>query len=94
MQVQHPQYVGSVATVLGAAVLVSLPAWQTPRAGPCPALRCPAPPPVLQPIVPLLVSSCRLQVWSQAPAGLGLLVGYWTALYVVTAFQESKLHLD
>ena len=35
-----------------------------------------------------------LQVWTQAPAGLGLLVTYWTLLYAITAFQESKLHLD
>ncbi|EFN59374.1 hypothetical protein CHLNCDRAFT_137846 [Chlorella variabilis] len=52
--VSHPQYVGSVASILGAAVLV----------------------------------------WSQAPAGLGLLVCYWTLLYVATAFQEDKLHVD
>lgn len=54
MQVSHPQYVGSVATVLGAAAIV----------------------------------------WTQAPAGLGLLVAYWAGLYAATAFQESKLHLD
>lgn len=34
------------------------------------------------------------QVWSQAPAGVGLLLAYWTALYVATAFQESKLHVE
>ena len=34
------------------------------------------------------------QVWTQAPAGLGLLVAYWTGLYLATAFQESKLHVE
>jgi hypothetical protein len=33
-------------------------------------------------------------VWSQAPAGLGLLVFYWTLLYVATAVQEDKLHVE
>ena len=37
---------------------------------------------------------CVMQVWSQAPAGLGVLVAYWTALYVATGFQESKLHVE
>jgi methylene-fatty-acyl-phospholipid synthase len=46
--VAHPQYVGSVLSVWGAAVM-----W-----------------------------------WSQAPDGLGLLVGYWTLLYVFTGMME------
>ncbi|KAL4430840.1 hypothetical protein ABPG75_006096 [Micractinium tetrahymenae] len=52
--VSHPQYVGSVATVLGGAALV----------------------------------------WTQAPQGLGLLTLYWTLLYVATAIQEDKCHVD
>lgn len=46
--VAHPQYVGSVLSVWGAAVM-----W-----------------------------------WTQAPDGLGLLVGYWTLLYVFTGIME------
>jgi len=30
-------------------------------------------------------------VWGQAPAGLGALVLFWTALYVVTGYQEDRL---
>lgn len=30
------------------------------------------------------------QVWSQAPVGLGMLVTYWTLLYVLTGIQEGK----
>lgn len=44
--------------------------------------------------VALPAPSLRPQVWSQAPAGLGLLVFYWTLLYVATAVQEDKLHVE
>lgn len=30
-------------------------------------------------------------VWVQAPPGLGVLVAFWTGLYVVTGVQEDKL---
>jgi protein-S-isoprenylcysteine O-methyltransferase Ste14 len=30
-------------------------------------------------------------LWTQAPAGLGLLTAYWTVLYIITGFQESYL---
>ena len=30
-------------------------------------------------------------LWTQAPAGLGLIAAYWTLLYVITAFWEDKL---
>ena len=123
--VSHPQYVGSVASILGAAVLVRLGVgggvrlvcwgcWLGGRlvagagvgvggqaeaeaaAGkglPSSWGRCRGPGNTFmfrQEItrVPLA------QVWSQAPAGLGLLVCYWTLLYVATAFQEDKLHVD
>ena len=45
-------------------------------------------------LAPALLLPAALQVWTQAPVGLGLLVTYWTLLYVITAFQESKLHVD
>ena len=35
-----------------------------------------------------------LQVWSQAPVGLGGIVLYWVCLYIATGFQESKLHVE
>lgn len=35
-----------------------------------------------------------LQVWTQAPQGLGLLVLYWSLLYLATAIQEDKCHVD
>jgi protein-S-isoprenylcysteine O-methyltransferase Ste14 len=111
--VSHPQYVGSVATLLGMAALVSglamvpnsarhreqRPHWQAGlwrgRRG---SLRKPAKCTFAH---PQSRSHSRrhpprrpLQVWTQAPAGLGALAFYWTMLYVVTAFQESKLHID
>jgi methylene-fatty-acyl-phospholipid synthase len=30
-------------------------------------------------------------VWTQAPAGLGLLAAYWTVLYIITGWMESSL---
>ena len=39
----------------------------------------------------LSVWGLALAVWAQAPPGLGLLAGYWTALYGVTAAQEDWL---
>lgn len=32
-------------------------------------------------------------VWSQAPAGVGLLALYWTALYVITGWMETTLQV-
>ena len=43
---------------------------------------------------PARAPAAALQVWTQAPVGLGALSFYWTMLYVITAFQESKLHID
>uniref|UniRef100_A0A1D2ABM8 phosphatidyl-N-methylethanolamine N-methyltransferase n=1 Tax=Auxenochlorella protothecoides TaxID=3075 RepID=A0A1D2ABM8_AUXPR len=37
----------------------------------------------------LSVWAAAILVWAQGPAGLGLLVAYWTGLYVITAIQES-----
>lgn len=142
--VSHPQYVGSVATVVGMAALVSAvrgrgvvvegcgsgetvavrqqrvaadvgmaapvstrylllvgvgaslrgSAWQWGMAAvhACIGSLLALPAHLLTaPSSPTLVS---VQVWTQAPAGLGVLVAYWTGLYVATAFQESKLHVD
>ena len=47
--VSHPQYVGSVMTIWGAAILL----------------------------------------WSQSPPGFGLLLSYWTGLYLITGCMES-----
>eukprot|EP00887_Chlorella_sp_A99_P005383 scaffold1.g5383.t1 len=38
----------------------------------------------------LSVWGLAVLVWSQAPAGLGWLAAYWTALYVITGIQESS----
>ena len=32
-------------------------------------------------------------LWTQAPIGLGLIASYWTGLYVITGFMESKLNV-
>ncbi len=132
--VSHPQYVGSVATVLGGAALVSpkllgslgsavlsselqpcLPSMQHGSKVPVAAVLggsavCPLAvlasaasasearfsdhPAVHQPSAPCSHAGWPVQVWTQAPQGLGLLVLYWTLLYVVTAIQEDKCHVD
>lgn len=128
--VSHPQYVGSVATLLGAAAIVSwlvaagrwLAGWLAGclHAGWCLTPECVCAQGLVrcwQPAPAVRARACSLherlhrwhptaavadpfapampeQVWTQAPAGLGLLAAYWTGLYAVTAFQESKLHVE
>lgn len=71
-------------------------------AAPQAVLPCPLPPccPIRPPrpdAIPRHNGSFLLaapQVWTQAPQGLGLLVLYWSLLYLATAIQEDKCHVD
>lgn len=38
----------------------------------------------------LTVWGMTVLLWSQAPSGLGWLAAYWTALYIITGWQESQ----
>lgn len=40
----------------------------------------------------LSVWAAAALVWTQAPTGVGLIAVYWTLLYVITGWQEDKLH--
>lgn len=39
----------------------------------------------------MTVWAAAVLVWNQAPSGTGLLVVYWTGLYIITGWMESAL---